>query len=138
MQVLRLFATLWVMTDSKYLSLHTHSSLAASPQFSPFSRFLAVVLALPPTFGLPPPEFSQAGLHLFDRLSAPILTPFLWLLLSLPRLLSLKISVAVLPLFRFLTGRPPTFSRLDSAMESLFSLVLSLAFSVVSSTCDIL
>ena len=51
--VLRLFATLRVMTDSKCLSLHTRSSLANSPYFSPFSRFLAVVLALPPTFGLP-------------------------------------------------------------------------------------
>ena len=53
LQVLGLFATLRVMTDSKCFSLHTRSSLANSPYFSPFSRFLAVVLALPPTFGLP-------------------------------------------------------------------------------------
>ena len=49
-QILCLFATFWVMIDSKYLTRHTRFSLANSRYYSPFSRFFALVLALPPTF----------------------------------------------------------------------------------------
>ena len=126
------------MTDSKYFSLHIHSSRAASPLFSLFSRFLSVVLALPPIFGLSPSEFSQEGLYLLNSFSAPILTSFFWPLLSFSYLLFQKISVTLLFLFCFLIGLPPTFSRLEFDIEFSLSLVFSLVSSIIYFTCSIL
>lgn len=58
-QVLRLSATIWVMTALKCLYICTCSSLAPSPLFCPFFCFLSppCLLALPATFG-------QADLYL--------------------------------------------------------------------------
>ena len=88
------------MTDYRYLYIH---ALALHPAlyFVRFCFFLAVVFALPATFGLNPPLFS-----------ARILNSSFYILLSLLHLLLLKISAAVLLLFRFQEGRPATSSSL--------------------------
>lgn len=55
--------------DRPQTSLRTRSSLAPSPLFFPFLLFLAAVLALPPTLGVAPPEFSQADPQLLEAAS---------------------------------------------------------------------
>ncbi len=69
--------------DRLQLSLPTCSGLALCPFLCPFVLFLAAIIALSATFGLNPPEFIQATLHLLGRSSFPILAPFLLLLLLL-------------------------------------------------------
>ena len=112
LQVLRLYATLWVMTDlKKHLYVHTLAWLCPS-----FVRFccLAAVISLSAPFGLIPSSI-QADLHLLGHFSAliPFLSPSL--LLFLLFLLSLRILVVALLLFRLLAGLLTIFSRPESA-----------------------
>ena len=119
--------------DRLQLSLRTYYGLALCPFLCPFVLYLATIIALTATFGLNPPEFIQATLHLLGRSSFPILAPFLLLLLSLLHLSFLRILVVVLPLFYFLVSWLTIFSRPGPAIQPLIFLVLLLAFSVLSS-----
>ena len=123
LQVLRLCETLWDMTDYRYLYVHTLAWLYAL-LFCSFMLYLAAIIALIATFGLAPPEFTQAALQLLGRSFAPILAPFLLPLLSLLRLSFTKISVAVLPLFHFLISWLTIFSHFGLAVILLLFLVL--------------
>ncbi len=67
------------MTDYSYLYVYALAWLYAL--YCPFMLYLAAIFALTATFGLIPPEFNQATLHLLGRSSSPILAPFLLLLL---------------------------------------------------------
>lgn len=106
------------------ISLRTCSGLALCSFLCLFLLYLDAIIALSATFGLNPPEFIRATLHLLGCFSSPILAPFLLLLLSPLHLLFLRISVVVLLLFYFLVCWLTIVSHPGLAMQPLLSVIL--------------
>ncbi len=75
--------------------------------------YLAAIIVLTATFGLNPPEFTQATPHLLGRCSAPFLMP----LLSILRLSFSRILAAALALIHFLVSWLTIFSRPGAMMR---------------------